>query len=134
MASTQKNQGGKATKLTRGSPANLGTIAVNGDVVACTVPEPRRDHQGVMVIQVGPGLTGVTGTSFALEVSIDGAGSWALVPIATTLAITGQPGSDTAAVFSATYNVSGMGAGAQFRFGLVAAPTGGSSPVFALVG
>jgi hypothetical protein len=130
MASLVKNQGGKAQKLTRGFPVNLGTLAANGDVVAFTVPEPSRDHQGNLVIQVGPGITGGT---FALEVSLDGAVSWAVVT-GTSLGVSGQPGSDNAAVFAAQYNVSGFGAGAQFRFGLATAPTSGSSAVTVLVG
>ena len=132
MASSVKNQGGKPTKLTRGFAANLGTIALNGDVVAFTVPEPSRDHQGNVVIQVGPGLTGTP--NFALEISIDGAQSWAVLAPTVSLSASGQPGSDTAALFEAQYNVSGFGGGAQFRFGLTTAPTGGSSAVWALVG
>jgi hypothetical protein len=139
MASLIKNQGGKPQKLTRGFPANLGTIAVAGDVVAFTVPEPSRDHQGNLVIQVGAGVTLGAGT-FALEVSLDAGASWFTFPTTNTTgvaflyALAGQPGSDTAAIFAAQYNVSGFGAGAQFRFGFVTAPTSGSSPVWALVG
>jgi hypothetical protein len=130
MASLVKNQGGKPQKLTRGFPVNLGTLAANGDVVAFTIPEPSRDHQGNLVIQVGPGIAGGT---FALEASLDGAVSWAVVT-GTSLGVSGQPGSDTAAVFAAQYNVSGFGAGAQFRFGLATAPTSGNSAVTVLVG
>ncbi len=131
MASVIKNRGGQATKLNRGSAVNLGSIATAGDVVAFTISEMTQFHNGTLMIQIGPGVTLGAGT-VALEVSIDGAVSWVVVPIVTTLAITGQPGSDTAAVFAATYNVSGMGGGAQFRFGFVASPTSGTSPVFAI--
>jgi hypothetical protein len=127
-------------KLTRGKPINLGTIAVAGDVVAFTVPEPSRDHQGALVIQVGPGNIVIGAGTFALEVSIDDGASWFTFPTVTTTgivaiyAITGQPGGDTATVFAAQYNVSGFGSGARFRFGFVASPTSGSGPVWALVG
>lgn len=148
MASSNKtalSPGGPAvptliTKLTRGKNANLGTIAVAGDVVAFTVPEPSRDHQGALLIQVGPGNIVIGAGTFTLEVSIDDGASWFTFPTVTTTgvevvyAITGQPGADTAAVFAAQYNVSGFGSGARFRFGFVASPTSGSGPVWALVG
>jgi hypothetical protein len=149
MASVIKNIGGKPQKLTRGvagtgpagaQPSPLGTITAAGDVVAFTVPEPSRDHQGNLVIQVGPGTLVLGPGTFALEFSLDAGASWAVFPTASTTGVefvyglTGQPGADTAAVFAAQYNVSGFGAGAVFRFGFVTGPTSGSAPVFALVG
>lgn len=132
MASVIQNRGSQATKLTRGFPANLGTISTAGQVVAFTIPEPTRDNQGALIIQVSSGVTLGAGT-FALEVSIDGALTWAVLS-ANTYTLTGQPGADAAAVFMATYTVAGLGSGAQFRFGFVASPTSGTSSVFALVG
>jgi hypothetical protein len=145
MASAIKNQPSAAnatvvtslvTKLTRGFPAKLGSVTASGDVVAFALPEPSRDHQGFLIIQAVGGTT----PTFALEVSIDGAATWAVVPVAAgpgagsiTLTLTGQPGGDTAAAFMAQYNVSGFGAGAQFRFGRTDA-NGGASAVWALVG
>lgn len=139
MASVNKNTlspGGAivstlVTKLTRGKNVNLGTLAANGDVVSFTVPEPSRDHQGNIVIQVNPTGT-LAGGTFALEVSIDQGASWAVLA-GTALTLTGQPGGDTAAIFMAQYNVSGFGAGAIFKFGL-SALTSGSGAVWALVG
>lgn len=128
------------TKLTRGKNINLGSIAVAGDVVSFTVPEPSRDHQGALIIQVGPGNIVIGAGTLALEVSTDDGASWVTFPTVTTTgvvaiyAITGQPGGDTAAVFSAQYNVSGFGSGARFKFGFVASPTSGTGPVWALVG
>jgi|SRR5579859_4017258 len=128
------------TKLARGKNTNLGTIAVAGDVVAFTVPEPSRDHQGALLLQVGPGNIVIGAGTLALEVSEDDGASWFTFPTVTTTgvvviyAITGQPGGDTAAVFAAQYNISGFGSGARFRFGFVASPTSGSGPVWALVG
>lgn len=117
------------TKLTRGKNINLGTLGANGNVVAFTVPEPSRDHQGNIVIQVAGNLVGTT----ALEVSIDQATTWAVLAATVTLTTTGQPGGDTAAVSMAQYNVSGFGAGAQFRFGL-SAFTSGTGTVWVLCG
>lgn len=121
------------TKLTRGKNFQLGSIAAAGDVVAFSVPEPTRDNQGFVVIQV-TSTVALVGPTFALEVSIDNAVSWAVLAPSTTLTLTGQPGGDTAAQFMATYQVAGMGAGAQFRFGLSAVTSGGPAAVFALVG
>lgn len=133
MPSTNVNSGvyaNTAVKLTRGKPINLGTLGANGNVVAFTVPEPSRDHQGNIVIQVN--ATGALVGTFALEVSIDGGASYAVIA-GTALTLTGQPGSDTAAVFMSQYNVSGFGAGALFKFGL-SAYTSGSGAVWALCG
>ena len=116
-------------KLTRGKNIKLGTLAANGDVVTFTVPEPSRDHQGNIAIMVEAGIVGGT---FALEVSLNNGTHWAVIS-GTNLAVTGQPGGDTAATFASQYNVSGFGAGAQFRFGL-SAFTSGSAPVWILCG
>lgn len=134
MASALKNALG-ITKLTRGKPVNLGTITSAGDVVGFTVPEPSRDHQGFLVIQLAGGTT----PSPVLEASIDGGATWFVFPTASTTgiffsyAITGQPGSDTAATFGGQYNVSGHGAGTLFKFGRTDA-NGGGAAVWALVG
>src|SRR5271156_256323 len=121
----------QVTKLTRGFNVNLGTIGANGQVVSFTVPEPTRDNQGVVTVQVN--ATGALIGTLALEVSIDGGLSWSIVPPLQTLALTGQPGGDTAATFAATYTIAGMGSGAIFKFGL-SAYTSGSGSVWALVG
>lgn len=124
----------------RGQSQKLGVIGPSaGSVVAWTLPEPTYQSQGGMIVQVGPGVTLGAGT-FALEFSIDGGVSWAIFPTTTTAGVvtiytlTGQPGSDTAAIFAASYTISGFGSGTQFRFGFVVAPTSGTSPVFVLYG
>ena len=123
------------TKLTRGKPANLGTIVAAGDVVAFTVPEPSREHQGFLVIQTAGGTT----PTVVLEGSLDGGATWFTFPtVATTgiffpYAITGQSGADPAATFAGQYNVSGHGAGTLFRFGRTDAG-GGNAVVWALIG
>jgi len=135
MASTVKNLGGKPFRLTRGvagtgpagaQPSPLGVVTSQNDVVAFFIPEPTRDNQGVLVIQSVGGVT----PTYALEVSIDGGATFGTLGPTTTLSSASF--GDTSS-FIATYPVSGMGAGAQFRFGRTDA-TGGAANVFALVG
>jgi hypothetical protein len=118
-------------KLTRGKPANLGTLIAANTAVAFTVPEPTRDNQGALLIQV----TGTAGTTATLEGSIDGGATFFVIPASTTptLAVTGQLTGDTAATFAAIYTIAGMGAGTLFKFGYAGAgvPT---AVVWALVG
>jgi hypothetical protein len=134
MASVNVNSGvyaNTAVKLTRGKPIGLGTLGANGNVVVFTVPEPSRDHQGYLTIQVGS--TGaLTGGTFALELSLDGGTSYAVLT-GTTLVLTGQPGADTPAIFAAQYNIGGYGSGALFKFGL-SAYTSGTGVAYALIG
>ncbi len=119
------------TKLTRGKPVNLGTLIAANTAVAFTIPEPTRDNQGYLIIQV----TGTGGTTATLEGSIDGGATWWTIPALATplLSVTGQLTGDTAATFAAQYQVSGMGAGVTFKFGYAGAgvPT---AVVWALVG
>ena len=135
MASTVKNAGGQPQKLTRGFPAKLGVITAAGDVVAFSVPEPSRDHQGFLIIQTAGGTT----PTIVLEASIDGGTTFFVFPSAATTGVffpytlTGQIGGDAAATFAGQYNVSGHGAGTQFRLGRTDA-NGGNATVFALVG
>jgi hypothetical protein len=115
--------------LSKGRPTKLGTLILANTAVAFNVPEFTRDYQGILVIQT----TGAQGTTPTLEASLDGAATWFLVPIKTTFAITGQLTGDTAATFAAAYDVSGMGAGAQFKFGYAGAGVP-IAVVWALVG
>ena len=135
MASAIKNLGGKPSKLARGvagvgpsgaEPAAIGTVTAQNDVVAFTIPEPTRDNQGVLLIQAVGGVT----PTYSLEVSIDGGATFGVITPASTL---GAAAFGDTSAFLATYTVSGMGAGAQFRFGRTDA-TGGGANVFALVG
>ncbi len=148
MASASKNAlspGGAVvptlvTKLPKGKNTNLGTIAVSGDVVSFTISEPTRDSNGWMVIQVGVGTVSLGAGAFVLEASIDQGASWFTYPTTSTselvqvFTLTGQPGSDAAAIFAAKYAIAGFGSGALFKFGFSASPTSGSCPVWALVG
>jgi hypothetical protein len=117
------------TKLTRGKPVQLGTLVAANTAVAFTVPEPTRDNQGVLIVQV----TGTAGTTATLEGSIDGGATWFIIPPLQTFAVTGQLTGDTAATLAFSYTVSGMGSGLQFKFGFAGAgvPT---AVVWALVG
>lgn len=115
------------TKLTRGKPVQLGTLAAANTAVAFTIPEPSRDHQGFLVIQV----TGTAGTTATLEASIDGGATFATFTLTSqgVAVLTG----DTAAAAQYQVNVAGYGAGALFKFGYAGAgvPT---AVVWALVG
>lgn len=116
------------TKLTRGFPVKLGTLINANTAVAFTIPEPTRDNQGYLVIQI-PGSAGTTPT---LEISIDGGATFA--PIAPTGALTliSALTGDTACTAMYQFQCAGMGSGALFKFGY-----GGGSPntaVWALVG
>ena len=146
MASASKNtQSGTVvptlvTKLPKGKNVNLGSIAVSGDVVSFAISEPTKDSNGWLVIQVGVGTVSLGPGTFGLEVSIDQGASWFTFPTTSTseqtivFGLTGQPGSDTAAIFAASYHIAGFGSGALFKFGFTASPTSGSCPVWALVG
>jgi hypothetical protein len=142
MASAIANTGGKPQSVGRGQSVLLGSIGpAAGSVVAFTLPEPTREPDGGFVIMVGSGGTMSLGSgTFGLEFSLDGGTSWALFPVATTVgvatiyALTGGPGSDTGALFAASYTISGFGSGAQFRFGMIVAATSGSAPVYVLYG
>lgn len=115
------------TKLTRGKPVNLGTLVAANTAVAFTVPEPSRDHQGFLALQV----TGTAGTTATLEVSLDGGATFVTLTL-TALGTTTLTG-DTAAAAGYQVNVAGYGAGALFKFGYAGAgvPT---AVVWALVG
>jgi hypothetical protein len=117
------------TKLTRGKNANLGALIAANIAVEFTIPEPTRDNQGVLILQV----TGTAGTTATLEGSIDDGATWFIIPALQTFAVTGQLTGDTAATLAFSYTVSGMGSGLRFKFGFAGAgvPT---AVVWALVG
>lgn len=127
MASTLKNAPFIApTKLTRGRPVNLGTIVAANDAVAFAVPEPSREHQGFIVIECVGGTT----PTLKLEASIDGGTTF--FDISPTFITTADFG-DPASTGAAQVNVSGYGAGAQFRLGRTDA-NGGNCAVWVLCG
>lgn len=116
------------TKLNRGRAAQLGTIVAANDAVAFTIPEPTRDNQGALCIQVQGGTT----PTCLLEASIDGGTSWFVVPLPTVITTAAFGDAATTATFY-PITVSGLGSGATFRFGRTDA-NGGNAIVFALVG
>lgn len=134
MASTVKNSmGGNVvptlvTKLTRGKAALLGTIVAANDVVRFSIPEPTRDNQGALCIE----MVGGTTPTGLLNASLDGGTTWFAVTLPTV--ITTAAFGDTAS--TGTFYpivVSGLGAGAIFEFGRTDA-NGGNTNVWALVG
>lgn len=109
--------------LSRGSAVKLGVINATSGVGSCiqfTIPEPTRDNQGFILIQT----VGTAGTNPpTLEVSIDGGNTWGVFSGSSStivLGVTGQLAGDAAAASMDAYQVSGMGAGALFRFGWTA--------------
>lgn len=136
MASVTKNTltiGGATvptlvTKLNRGRPVNLGVIVAANDTVAFTVPEPTRDNQGVLCIEVVGGTT----PACVMNASLDGGVTWFAVPLPTVITTAGFGDTATTATFY-PITISGLGAGAQFRFGRTDAG-GGNANVWALVG
>lgn len=115
------------TKLTRGFPAKLGNLIAANTAVAFTIPEPTRDNQGFLILQV----TGTAGTTATLDVSIDGGATFFNLTL-TTLVGTPLTG-DTAATAAYQVNVAGMGGGALFKFGYAGAGVP-NAVVWALVG
>lgn len=136
MASSVKNTltpGGAVvptlvTKLVRGRAFDLGVITAANDVVAFTVPEPTRDNQGALCIEVVGGTT----PTCIMNASLDGGVTWFAFPLPTVITTAGFGDTATTATFY-PIQISGMGSGAQFRFGRTDA-NGGGAHVFALVG
>lgn len=125
MAFTVVNTAPGVPRINRGQPSNLGTLGAANNAVTFVLSSPREFVLNKIVVSVGGNLAGGT---FVLEGSIDGGATWFVVPAqASDVTQTGAP--DTAAVFAARYDVSGLGAGCLFRFGTTAF-TSGSSPVW----
>jgi hypothetical protein len=123
------------TALVRGRPVKLGTLTAIDTAVQFSIPEPSRDHQGYMAIQVPSGLGGTI--IAVLEVSLDGGVTWGVQPPAP--AGIGGEGigtpmvGDIAAKFAATYVMSGL-AGATLRFGFTSTTTITSADVWVMIG
>lgn len=137
MAATLKNNNGVVggpvivglvTKLPRGKNTLLGVIVAANDAVAFTVPEPTRDNQGVLAIM----MVGGTAPTGALEVSLDGGVTWAVITLPTVVTTAAFGDTATTGTFY-PITVSGLGSGAIFRFGRTDAG-GGNTSVWALVG
>lgn len=115
-------------KLPRGKPVNLGVIVAANDVVRFTVPEPTRDNQGVLCIQ----MVGGTTPTGLLNASLDGGTTWFAVPLPTVIITAGLTEAATTGTFY-PITVSGLGSGTTFEFGRSDA-NGGNTNVWALVG
>lgn len=130
MAASVKNVPNPGTiKLTRGKPVNLGTIVAANDAVQFTIPEPTRDNQGALCIEMVGGVGPVVGL---LEASLDGGTTWFIVTLPTVITTSAFGDTATTGTFY-PITISGLGSGALFRFGRTDA-TGGNCAVWALVG
>jgi len=128
-----------AQLLTRALPKNLGTLGANNQAVQFLVSNLRDAPNGTdaLSIQVNPTGT-LAGGTFVLEGSFDGGLSWFSILASAnsagannSTAIISQTGAaDTAAIFAATYNITGISGATLFRFGLTAF-TSGSGAVWA---
>ena len=129
MAASVKNTPFPGTiKLTRGKAAHLGTIVAANDAVQFTVPEPTRDNQGALCIQ----MVGGTTPTGLLEASLDGGTTWFVVTLPTVITTAAFGDTATTGTFY-PITISGLGSGALFRFGRTDAG-GGNCVVWALVG
>jgi hypothetical protein len=124
MASVVTNGPGTPL-LTRGKPANLGTITT-GQALQFTLAQENASPNGLDCLT----LSCATGTmaTMGLEASIDGGTTWFGVAFRSPDFTATVINSDTAAVSTHSYDVSGLQAGALFRVGGATA----SSVVWAL--
>lgn len=109
---------------------NLGTIAANNAPVVFGLGDVSSTYRGQLSIVCSGGA--VTGPTWVLEASIDG-GSTFFTITATTYTLTGLISGDTASLYAARYDVSGL-AGALFKFGATAGTGWSATTVYALVG
>lgn len=136
MASANKttlSAGGAAVptlvvKLARGRSSDIGIITAANDVVRFTIPEPTRDNQGALCIEVVGGTT----PTCLLNASLDGGITWFAMPLPTVITTAAFGDTATTATFY-PISVSGLGSGAIFEFGRTDA-NAGAAHVFALVG
>lgn len=139
MAFTVVNTAPGVPMLTRGKPVNLGTLGAANNAVTFTISNLRDAPNGTDALSITVNPTGsLVGGTFVLEGSIDGGLSWFVVTASAasagannSTAIISQTGTaDTAAIFAATYNVTGLSGATLFRFGTTAF-TSGSGAVWA---
>lgn len=90
-------------------------------------------YRGQLNIVATPGA--VTAPTFVLEASVDNGVTFFVVPVSTaiTYGLTGGIGADTAPLYAARYDVSGL-AGALYKFGMTAGTGVTAIPVYALAG
>lgn len=117
--------------LTRGHPTPLGSISALNTPLQFAAPIDSATYRGQLTIHVPTGA--VTTPTWLLEGSIDGGATWFVITAA-TYTLTGLFTGDTAPIFAARYDISGLGAGAIFKFGLTAGTAITALSVFAHVG
>jgi len=127
--------------VTRAKPTNLGTLSANNQAVQFLVSNLVAAPNGTDALTISVNPTGtLAGGTFVLEGSIDGGLSWFVIAASANTAsnnnstanITQTGAPDTAAIFAATYNITGLSGATIFRFGLTAF-TSGSGAVWVLV-
>lgn len=98
---------------------NIGSISAINSALTFGIPDMTQPGRGNLWIQASSaGSAAVSTPTWVLEASLDQGVSWFVVA-ATTSTLTGLMTGDTAAIFAASYNVSGLG-GCLFHFGLTA--------------
>jgi hypothetical protein len=131
MALTLVNPNLPSPMVTRGKPANLGTLAAANAAVQFGVSQVGTPPNGTDALAIF--TTGnLTATAFLLEGSGDGGLTWfTITPSAATAgqnnstAIISATGtSDTAVSFAACYNITGLSGWCLFRFGITGTVTG----------
>ena len=131
MASVLANGPIPTVVLTRGRATKLGTLGATGNVVQFTLPQENYSPNGLDCLTIA---TVGAGSAAGLAASIDGGITWfGILPRAITgtspnFTLTALNG-DTAYTSANSYDVSGLQAGALFRFGTWAS---GSAAVWAL--
>lgn len=121
MAATVDNGPG-VPKLNRGRPVKVGTLTALNHAVAFALGYIQEFSAKSITILVHSG----TVTTFAIEFSLDGGATWAVIPAASAtvpagyslMAITGQLTGDAAPSFAAVVPCQGLG-GAIFHFGVL---------------
>lgn len=118
MASNVVNQPG-IPSIQRGKPVNLGSLGAAADVVQFTVTREESTPNGFDELVI---FTTGGATTPALEVSIDGGTTWALVVAPTSASslatFTAAASNGDTAVTSATgYSIAGLQGFGIFRFG-----------------
>ena len=117
---------GRSWKLT-GLPGSA-QLTATGQALAFTLGYVDLFNQGKFLIQASGTITSPTAL---LEGSIDGGNTWFVVPpISSDVTVTGTE--DTAAVFVARYEVSGISS-ALYRFGFTAGTFTGATDVWAAI-
>lgn len=113
--------------------ANLGTIAAISAPLTFGLGDQTGTYRGLLTIQASGGA--VTGPTWVLEGTLDQGTTWFAIPANATapIVLTGLQSGDSAALFAAQYNVSGL-SGALFKFLATAGTAWTVTTIYALVG